>query len=128
MESANFDTVSSKTYHPRYYLNVTETNGGWLCVSNEDYIPDNGCLQTTVAPTQTYIDSLTSELQSVQATSTYYTVGCSECKSGKIPIVTLDDTLGLYIQSCDNTNNYDFTTPDVPCENLGTVQQWVGYI
>ena len=84
-------SATAKVYHPVKYFNMTDTIEETLCVGLDDYI-DSSCNHKTIAPTQTYIDSLA---DSVQLEMIGKTVGCNDCSDNYVAVVEEDTELGI---------------------------------
>ena len=120
--------INTLSYYPQTYLNKTDGFTEKLCVRFDDWIDPETCSQTGVTPTQTYIDTLTADENAIQSTVINMSVGCNYCETNFIPHIIFDETFGLFIQECQRKDVYDYTKADVPCANLGYIQQWTGYI
>lgn len=59
----------------------------------------------------------------------YQTVGCNDCKSGYITsLPILDEDLGIYYQKCTFAGEIDLDVEGAPCDEIGYIKQWRGYI
>ena len=120
MEYSFFSTTS---YYPRKYQNVTDNLSEILCVPNEPFISKR-CKHQTVAPDATYLATLTDDTQQTQVNVIAITVGCNACTDDQIPLIQYNTVWGIYYQTCELKQKYDFSKDDVPCKNLGYVQVW----
>ena len=58
----------------------------------------------------------------------YQTIGCRICEAGYITRVRLLEDVGMREVYCESDENYDSTTENIPCEEVGHIQMLQGYI
>ena len=114
--------VNAKSYYPRHYTNITDSNSEYLCYNPDDYINEKTCSHTTVSPDQAALDDLLNdESGQTQYEVADLAIGCSDCDKGTIPLVRYDTALGIYSEYCLREAYFDMTSDNVPCGDLGFV-------
>ena len=115
--------IASMNFRPLSLRNVTDSISEYLCVNPSDYIEEKSCETESVVSTESVLTALKANTLTVyQAEVAEWTVGCNECKSNFVPVVTYDSTLGLYYQECTRMSEIDYTKADVPCAELGYIE------